>query len=129
MLREKLLYLLEDLLLEIQGNGYSIETFGFISGYRTPYYNRKIGNVKYSRHVYGDAADIFIDGDGDGRMDDVNADGVVDRGDIQLFYDIANRFKDARTASDYVGGLGLYKNNARHGGFVHVDTRGYRARW
>ena len=29
----------------------------------------------------------------------------------------------------FEGGLGLYKANAAHGPFVHVDVRGYPARW
>ena len=28
-----------------------------------------------------------------------------------------------------VGGLGAYGSTAAHGPFVHVDTRGHRARW
>ena len=28
-----------------------------------------------------------------------------------------------------VGGVGRYRMTSRHGGFVHVDTRGYSARW
>ena len=88
VLREKLLYLLEDLLQETRNAGYDIDTFGFISGYRTPWYNHSIGNVKYSRHVYGDAADIFVDSDADGRLDDLNRDGAQNRKDVQTFFDI-----------------------------------------
>jgi hypothetical protein len=129
VLREKLLYLLEDLLQESRAAGYDIDSFGFISGYRTPWYNRSIGNVKYSRHVYGDAADIYIDTDSDGRLDDLNRDGAQDRRDVQAFFDIVDRYKAVHTDRDYSGGLGLYQRNSRHGGFIHVDTRGYRARW
>ncbi len=129
VLREKLLHLLEDLLQEVRLQGYDIQTFGFISGYRTPWYNHKIGNVKYSRHVYGDAADIFIDTDEDGQLDDLNRDGVRDRKDVEALFTIVDRYKAAHAARDYRGGLGLYQRNSRHGGFIHVDTRGYRARW
>jgi hypothetical protein len=129
VLQEKLLYLLEDLLQESRAAGYDIDSFGFISGYRTPWYNHSIGNVKYSRHVYGDAADIFIDADGDGRLDDLNRDGRQDRKDVQTFFDIVDRYRAAHADEDYSGGLGLYQRNSRHGGFIHVDTRGYRARW
>jgi hypothetical protein len=27
------------------------------------------------------------------------------------------------------GGMSIYRRNPVHGPFVHVDTRGYRARW
>ena len=80
VIRESLLVLLERLLDDVRAEGYDIETFGVISGYRTPWYNRRIGNVPYSRHLYGDAMDIFIDGNRDGLMDDINADGVRNRG-------------------------------------------------
>jgi hypothetical protein len=31
---------------------------------------------------------------------------------------------------ELVGGIGLYHPNpGAHQGFVHIDTRGYRARW
>jgi len=129
VLREKLLFLLEDLLQEVRKEGYDIDSFGFISGYRTPWYNRNIGNVKYSRHIYGDAADIYIDANGDGRLDDLNRDGAQNRRDVEVFFNIVERFKAAHAGKDFSGGIGLYQRNSRHGGFIHVDTRGYRARW
>src|SRR5918995_970187 len=39
-----------------------------MSGYRTPFYNRAIENVRYSLHQWGAAADVFVDDDKDGRM-------------------------------------------------------------
>jgi hypothetical protein len=129
VLRENLLVLLEDLLRHVNSQGFSIATFGFISGYRTPWYNRKIGNVTYSRHIYGDAADIYIDQDLDGRMDDLNLDGVYDGKDMEQFFAVVEQLKDNSPGSAVPGGIGRYKPNRRHGGFIHVDTRGYRARW
>lgn len=129
VVQESLLLLLERLLAEVQSNDFDVETFGIISGYRTPWYNRSIGNVQYSRHVYGDAMDIFVDADGDGRMDDLNRDGVHDMTDIKLFYDMVDALKALPENVALVGGVGRYRRNSRHGGFVHVDTRGYRARW
>ena len=69
------------------------------SGYRTVPYNKAVGGASNSRHIYGRAADIVIDG--------VNP-GIVQKHANDLF---AN------------GGLGHYNT------FTHVDTRGYRARW
>ena len=129
VLQENLLFLLEDLLVEVRQDGFDIETFGFISAYRTPFYNKQIKNVKYSRHIYGDAVDIFIDREGDGRLSDLNADGTTDRRDSKLFFDIANRFKQDHADERYTGGLGVYGRTTRHSGFIHVDTRGYKARW
>jgi hypothetical protein len=129
VVQESLLLLLERLLVEVRSRGRDISTFGIISGYRTPWYNKRIGNVRYSRHVYGDAMDIFIDEDGDGRMDDLDRDGRFNAADIQYFYDLVNEVKARPENARLVGGVGRYNKTSRHGGFVHVDTRGYQARW
>src|SRR5919197_927395 len=71
VLNPQLVQRLEELLALANQAGYTAATFHVMSGYRTPAYNRAIGNVTYSRHIWGSAADIFIDEDHDGRMDDV----------------------------------------------------------
>ena len=129
VLKESLLVLLEGLLQSVRDEGYAIETFGVISGYRTPWYNRQIGNVPNSRHVYGDAMDLFVDIDGDGNMDDLDRDGDRDRDDVTVLFDIATRFMAQPGNAALVGGIGRYGRTGRHGGFVHIDTRGYAARW
>ena len=129
LIKEDLLVLLEGLLEDVNAAGYPAETFGIISGYRTPWYNKRIGNVPYSRHVYGDAMDIFIDVDGDGRMDDLDADGMQNTADISRFFQIVDSYKARPQNMLLAGGVGHYNKTSRHGGFVHVDTRGYRARW
>ncbi len=129
IVRERLLLKLEYLLEKVNNNGYSIETFGFISGYRTPYYNKLINNVPYSRHVYGGAADIYISQNQSGDMDDLNQDGVVDEKDVRIFYNIVELEFDKPSYDKYRGGLGFYRKNTRHNGFIHVDVRGWKARW
>lgn len=129
VLQESLLVLLEGLLQEVRDAGYPAKTFGVISGYRTPWYNRTIGNVANSRHVYGDAMDIFIDDDNDGVMDDLNGDGENNRADVDLFYQIVEKFKNKPGNGLLVGGVGRYYKTSNHGGFVHVDARGFKARW
>lgn len=128
-LNESLLVLLENLLQAVRDAGYAVDTFGVISGYRTPDYNRRIGNVPNSRHVYGDAMDLFVDADGDGRMDDLNGDGRHNREDIDLLYRIVERVKATPENAQLAGGVGRYYQASHHGGFIHVDARGYRARW
>ena len=129
VLQQPLLELLEGLIAAVQAAGYPVETFGVISGYRTPYYNKRIGNVANSRHLYGDAMDFFVDIDVDGRMDDLNRDGQHNREDVDILYRIVEDFKRKPENSALIGGVGRYYQASHHGGFIHVDTRGYRARW
>ena len=57
IINPKLLIKLELLLEKINTKGIYVNSLFVMSGYRTPYYNASIGNGKYSRHIYGDAAD------------------------------------------------------------------------
>jgi len=122
VLNEALVQRLEELLALANQSGYRATTFHVMSGYRTPAYNRAIGNVAYSRHTWGSAADIFIDDDGDGRMDDLNGDGRSDTRDAEVLYRL---FNEAQSG----GGLGKYAPTSSHGPFVHVDLRDRTARW
>ena len=101
-----------------------------MSGYRTPWYNQAIGNVPYSRHAWGGAADIYIDeAPMDGRMDDLNGDGRVDRDDARWLADFVSGMSRRGEFGARIGGLGVYGSNSAHGPFIHVDVRGSRARW
>ena len=100
-----------------------------MSGYRTPYYNRSIGNVRFSRHLWGDAADIYIDNNHDQLMDDLNRDGTSDRKDAKILFELINNMSNHSWYQPFIGGLGLYGRNSYRTAFVHVDVRGYRARW
>jgi hypothetical protein len=130
VLRERLLLKLEMLLEEVRSAGHPVSTFRILSGYRTPFYNRSIGNeTRYSRHVYGDAADIYVDEDEDGMMDDLDGDGRITLDDARTLAAVVERLSQKSWYQPFEGGLGLYKANAAHGPFVHVDVRGYPARW
>ncbi len=126
---EKLLLLLESFLKEVKRQGYSIDSFSFVSGFRTPYYNAQLGNIEYSRHIFGDAADIYIDADGNKRLDDLNRDGLINQSDTKFLIGLAERFKKSVYGAQFVGGIGHYPPTRHHGGFIHLDTRGYKARW
>jgi hypothetical protein len=103
-----------------------------MSGFRTPQYNAlgvgaRGGRARDSRHMYGDAADIYVDADRDGRMDDLDGDGRVTVNDAGWLARVAEQVE-----LDYpqmTGGIGVYRANAVHGPFVHVDVRGTPARW
>jgi hypothetical protein len=130
VLQEKLLLKLELILEKVNEKGYRCNTFHIMSGYRTPYYNKAIGNVKYSRHIYGGAADIFIDENPkDDMMDDLNQDGKIDYKDAAVLYLIIDGLYGKRFYDPFMGGLARYKKNRNHGPFVHVDARGRRTRW
>ncbi|QOC22047.1 hypothetical protein IC757_13595 [Wenzhouxiangella sp. AB-CW3] len=129
VLREALVAKLEIILAEVNRRGIRADSFVVMSGYRTPWYNQAIGNGQYSRHQWGGAADIYIDTNGDGRMDDLNGDGRSGLRDARLLLGI---IEDLYQVSEYAhlhGGLGLYGPRSHRGAFVHVDARGHEARW
>jgi hypothetical protein len=130
VLSEPLLHKLESLLEEVNRSGIRATTLAILSGYRTPSYNAAIGNeTAYSRHLWGDAADIYIDCDSDGRMDDLDGDGRVTQADARVLQRIAERLDARRPGDVRPGGISAYRATAAHGPFVHVDARGFPARW
>jgi len=130
VLRERLPLKLEALMQELNDLGVPCSSLSIMSGYRTPHYNRSLGNVKYSRHMWGDAADIFIDSEpGENYMADLNGDGKRDIRDGDLLFDTLKNIEKEPGFAHYVGGLGKYKATASHGPFVHVDARGAPKRW
>lgn len=70
------------------------------SAYRTPPKNKAVGGTNYSRHLYGQAADIKVAG-------------------------IAPKSVAAYAEKLLVGkgGIGIYQN------FCHIDVRAAKARW
>jgi hypothetical protein len=131
LISPRLLDKLELTIDELNRSGTPVHRVGVISGFRTPNYNAGGGDTAgrgaLSRHMYGDAMDWFVDNDGDGRLDDLNGDGRVDIQDVRIMAEAAERV-EARYPQ-LVGGIGVYRPAAGHAGFVHIDTRGYRARW
>ncbi|MBI2796269.1 MAG: DUF882 domain-containing protein [Gemmatimonadetes bacterium] len=89
------------------------------SGFRTPYHNARVpGSARDSRHQFGEAADVQVDVDRDGRF---------------TLKDLRRVVKAIETVErehpDLQGGLGLYTSR-RHGApYVHMDVRGDRVRW
>ena len=78
------------------------EALHVTSSYRPPDYNRDVGGVSNSTHIDGLAADIYCDGLS-----------------TEALYEICLKVIGPR------GGVGYYPKS----GFVHVDLRGYEARW
>ncbi|MGH7663747.1 MAG: YcbK family protein [Gemmatimonadaceae bacterium] len=131
VLRAELIDKLELVIDELGARDVLVERMVVMSGFRTPQYNanggQTAGRASLSRHMYGDAADIFVDNNGDGRMDDLNGDGRVNTRDAKVLHDAAERVEKVYPA--LVGGIGVYRANSSHGPFAHIDVRGSRARW
>ena len=89
------------------------------SGFRAPAYNRRVRRAASdSRHQYGDAADIAIDANGDGRFT---------ASDLQLVAWAVETVE--REHPELAGGLGLYSGRRYNQPYAHIDARGRRARW
>lgn len=130
LIQPALLMKLETLLEAANEKGWEADTLYVMSGFRTPFYNAAIGNTTTSsRHLFGDAADVYIDNDGDGNMDDLDGDGKVTRQDAIALADLAKSIANADIDAWASGGIGIYGANAAHGPFIHIDARGYPARW
>lgn len=89
------------------------------SGYRTPAHNRRVPLAATdSRHQYGDAVDVAIDANGDGRIDARDARLVAAAVDsVEMEF------------PDLVGGMGVYTSSRYSQPYVHIDVRGSRVRW
>ena len=129
VLQELLLLKLELIIDYLRQKDLNVRRLTVLSGYRTPYYNKSIGNVKFSRHQYGDASDIFVDNNNDHIIDDLNNDKQHDVKDARIMYHAINDMMEEQYYSPFAGGMGIYQANSRRTAFVHVDVRGYRARW
>ena len=89
------------------------------SGFRSPSHNARVENAaRDSRHQYGDAADLAVDADGDGR---------ITMTDELLVMLAVERVEEKHP--DLVGGLGLYTSRRFRNPYVHIDARGRRSRW
>ena len=130
VVREELIDKLELVLDALRSFGVATQHVVVLSGFRSPQYNARgvgEGMARASRHQFGDAADLIIDANHDGRMDDLNHDGVVNFDDTQVI-DRAVGLVEHKYP-DLVGGLGLYRETGPSGPFVHIDVRGTKARW
>jgi uncharacterized protein YcbK (DUF882 family) len=74
------------------------------SGYRSPKYNAKIGGVKNSQHLLGNASDLMVKGFTPKQVAEA-IEKLIKEGKMQE------------------GGIGVYPT------FTHYDIRGTKARW
>ena len=131
VLDTKLIDKLELVLAELEAMGHTTSGVVVMSGFRTPTYNAgggdPSGRAALSRHMYGDAADIYIDNDRSGSMDDLDGDRRITVRDARVIEAAVDRVERAHPT--LIGGTGIYKATPAHGPFIHIDTRGFRARW
>jgi hypothetical protein len=126
----KLLDKLELVLDQLNQRGIPAQRMIVMSGFRTPQYNARglaNGRAVLSRHQYGDAADVWVDNDGDWYMDDLNRDGRRDTSDARVMLGAVEAVE--QKYPELLGGAGLYRDNGAHGPFIHIDTRGHKSRW
>jgi hypothetical protein len=131
VLQEPLLDKMELVITDLNRSGIFVSHMRILSGFRTPFHNQhgigSEGGARDSRHQYGDAADVIVDNNRDGKMDDLNGDSRVDTRDIDIVLAAVERVE--RSWPELVGGLGRYHAIGPSGPFAHIDVRGYRARW
>lgn len=89
------------------------------SGFRTPAHNKLVRRAASdSRHQYGDAADVVID---------ANANGRIDPQDHRMVSIAVENVE--KKHPDLVGGMGVYTSALYPTPYVHIDARGQRVRW
>jgi len=107
-----------ELVLRYLGSREHVMSVNVNSGFRTPFHNRHVPRAASdSRHQYGDAADLAIDVDGDGRVTYLDVLAVAR----------AVEWVE-RDHPELAGGLGLYGNRGTSP-YVHIDVRGQTKRW
>jgi uncharacterized protein YcbK (DUF882 family) len=93
--------------------------FDVHSGFRAPAHNSRIARAaRDSQHQYGDAADVIMDANGDGKYTS------LDSRLVGLAVEIVEL-----KHPELVGGLGIYTSGHARTNYVHIDARGTRARW
>jgi uncharacterized protein YcbK (DUF882 family) len=91
--------------------------FDVHSGFRTPLHNRQVArSARDSRHQFGDAMDLAVDANLDGRVS------VADTRLVALAVEIVER-----AHPELAGGMGIYTSSGST--YVHIDARGQRVRW
>lgn len=107
-----------ELVLDRLGSHERLTQVSVHSGFRTPIYNRRVPRAADdSQHQYGDAIDLALDADGDGRVSYFDILAIARAVDLV-----------ERDFPDLVGGMGVYGNHG-NAPYVHIDVRGERKRW
>lgn len=109
---KRIIYKIFELRKELRKKKYDENGFRISDGFRTPTHNKKVGGASKSVHIKGEAIDMVIK--------DIDKNGIYSDEDKQIVIDILET-KIIKNA----GGIGKYPGTR----IVHIDIRGYRARW
>ena len=112
LLDKRILYKVIELQDELEKMGHNRNAMFLRSGHRHPRRNDEVGGATKSQHLSGKAVDISVQ--------DINRDGKYTEADKKIVLDLAEN-KIIKNS----GGVGLYPGTRA----VHLDIRGYRARW
>jgi len=139
-LDDRLIRKLELLIDRMNADGYEIETFNILAGFRSPKFNLGYKqededfslSETYSQHMYGRAVDLIVDRDGDGRMDDLDGNGRVTIDDARVILAYVDQIdKEALEGlNDLIGGAGVYyrhdiPDRQVQTPYIHIDVRGF----
>jgi hypothetical protein len=132
---ERLLRFWSHFAAALQANNFDPADIRVLRGYVSPYERQRLESMgirlaEFTRFQYGDSLALILDANGDGRMDDLNADDTADIADADILAEaVALGLEDAGLS----GGIGT---GASFGGpdnigtpYVQVDTRGVSVRW
>ncbi|MBL4649279.1 MAG: DUF882 domain-containing protein [Aureispira sp.] len=109
---ERVLYKALELQDALSEKQFDRDALKITSGHRTPQRNKAVGGASKSRHIKGEALDMWIG--------DINKDGVYSKEDKQIVLELCDK-----KIIGNEGGIGLYPGTQ----VVHIDVRGRRARW
>ena len=112
LIDQELLYAVIELQKELDRRGFSRHSFRIRNGHRHPRKNEAVNGAGLSRHINGQAIDMVIG--------DVDGDGAYSSEDKDIILEIV----DKAVIGDR-GGVGRYPGSRT----VHIDVRGFRARW
>lgn len=115
---------LTHLTVELFEAGVSKRPLRIVSGYHHPEFHRRIKAPPNSIHPLGKAVDFIVDNNGDGRMDDLNGDGVLSIQDTKPIVSALYRLEKARgTVPGIIGVIELQQSEGPEV-IVHMDVSG-----
>jgi hypothetical protein len=111
LIDRKVLYMMLELIQEVDKLGYNMYGFEIRNGHRHPRRNKEVKGASRSQHIYGKAIDIAVM--------DVNEDGKATQKDKTILYTLLEDIVGDK------GGIGRYPGSMN----LHFDCRGKKARW